>query len=92
MSQWNSFSTYQDKTRRFPWWVVKLPMGVAGLLLLPLLLAAVVAVFVAVLVFIVLLILWRFLVLFGLYPSGSGAAKPPEEQRVNVRVIPRDGE
>ena len=92
MSQWNSFSTYQTKARAFPWWVSRPPMAVAGLLLFPLLLAAVAIVLVAVVLFIVLLILWRFLAFFGLYPSGPRAPRPQEEERVNVRVIPRDGE
>lgn len=88
MDGWNQqFNRYRTQTERFPWWVVKIPLAVAVLILLPAAVLAVAALLVGLLVFAALLVVWR--VLSVLFPPAPVLPADPNEGRVNVKVVGR---
>lgn len=89
MNGWNQqFNRYRSQTERFPWWVVRVPLAVAVLILLPAAVLAVAALLAGLLLFAALLIVWR--VLSALFPPAPSPREDPDEGRVNVKVVGRE--
>lgn len=88
MTGWNQqFNNYRTQTRHFPWWVTKIPLAVAVVIVLPAVVLAVAALVVGVALFLMLLILWRILAVF--LPDAPVPQADPNGGRVNVRVVGR---